>query len=133
LSPIGTKLTPWVRRRKGCCRTLSRLRMWTHFGVRAHAREDGNRRASGLLGKPDCTACEGMVAQVVAHCLASIRRSKLPYGGPATVASPSVACAAARAVVPAYRTGRYTAEAKAERRQMRMLTRELRQLKDSSD
>jgi hypothetical protein len=33
----------------------------------------------------------------------------------------------------AYRTGRYTAEAKAERRQMRNLFRELRHLVDSSE
>ena len=33
----------------------------------------------------------------------------------------------------AYRTGRHTAEAKAERRQVRMLTRELRHLIDSSE
>jgi hypothetical protein len=33
----------------------------------------------------------------------------------------------------AYRTGRYTAEAKAERRQMRTLLRELRSLIDSSE
>ena len=33
----------------------------------------------------------------------------------------------------AYRTGRYTAEAKAERRQMQMLIRSLRHLIDSSE
>jgi glucans biosynthesis protein len=33
----------------------------------------------------------------------------------------------------AYRTGRYTAEAKAERRQMRAVIRELRRLIDSSE
>jgi hypothetical protein len=33
----------------------------------------------------------------------------------------------------AYRTGRYTAEAKAERRELRLLLRELRSLIDSSD
>ena len=86
-SAAGTKLTPWVRRRKGCFRTLSRLQCG-HFGVRAHAREGDNRRASGLLGKPDCTAYAGMVAQAVARCLASIRRSKLPYRGPAMRGKP---------------------------------------------
>lgn len=33
----------------------------------------------------------------------------------------------------AYRTGRYTAEAKAERRELRLLLRELRSLIDSSE
>jgi len=40
---------------------------------------------------------------------------------------------AVRRVSGAYRTGRYTAEAKAERRQVRMLIRGLRHLIDSSE
>jgi hypothetical protein len=84
----------------------------------AHAREDGNRRAFGLLGKPDCTAYEGIVAHP-----------------PMQTALPSASDARDARLLPAWRQGRWSqrreerrlshgtvyGRGQAERRQVRML------------
>ena len=71
--------------------------------------------------------------------MASIRRSKLPYRGPAMRGKPVCRLHRGKGSGPtgerngAYRTGRYTAEAKKERQQVRMLIRGLRHLIDSGE
>jgi hypothetical protein len=73
-------------------------------------------------------------AQAVPRCRARCRRSKLPCRGPAMRGNPVCRLHGGKGGGPkgerngAYRTGHYTAEAKAERQQTRALIRELRRL-----
>jgi glucans biosynthesis protein len=88
--------------------------------------------------KPDWKAAL-LLAQAAPRCRARCRRSKLPCRAPAMRGKRVCRLHGGKGGGPrgerngAYRTGRYTAEAKAERRQMRAVIRELRRLTDSSD
>ena len=88
--------------------------------------------------KPDWKAAL-VFAQAAPRCRARCRRSKLPCRGPAMRGKRVCRLHGGKGGGPtgerngAYRTGRYTAEAKVERQQMRDLIRELRRLIDSSD
>ena len=88
--------------------------------------------------KPDwrrALAC----AQGAPRCRARCRHTKLPCRGPAMRGRPVCRLHGGKGGGPlgerngAYRTGRYTAKAKAERRQMRTLIRRLQQLIDSTE
>jgi hypothetical protein len=78
-------------------------------------------------------------AQGAPRCRARCRRSKLPCRGPAMRGRPVCRLHGGKGGGPkgerngAYRTGHYTAEAKAERRQLRLLLQELRSLIDSGE
>ena len=78
-------------------------------------------------------------AQAAPRCRARCRRSKLPCRAPAMRGKTVCRLHGGKGGGPkgerngAYRTGRYTAEAIAERRQVRMLIRGLRHLIDSSE
>jgi hypothetical protein len=78
-------------------------------------------------------------AQAAPRCRARCRLSKLPCRGPAIQGRPVCWLHGGKGGGPkgerngAYRTGRYKAEAKAERRQLRTLIQELRRLIDSSE
>ena len=80
-----------------------------------------------------------LLAQAAPRCRARCRRSKLPCRAPAMRGKLVCRLHGGKGGGPsgkrngAYRTGRYTAEAKAERRQMRAVIRELRRLIDSSE
>ena len=80
-----------------------------------------------------------LYAQAAPRCRARCRRSKLPCRAPAMRGKAVCRLHGGKGGGPkgerngAYRTGRYTAEAKAERRQLRTLIQELRRLIDSSE
>ena len=88
--------------------------------------------------RPDWKAALAM-AQAAPRCRARCRRSKLPCRGPAMRSRPVCRLHGGRGAGPkgekngAYRTGRYTAEAKAERQATCALLRELRRLIDAGD
>ena len=88
--------------------------------------------------KPDWKAALAM-AQAAPRCRARCRRSKLPCRGPAMHWRPVCRLPGGKGGGPkgerngAYRTGRYTAEAKAERKEQRALIRELRRLIDAGE
>jgi hypothetical protein len=88
--------------------------------------------------KPDWKAAL-MLAQSAARCRARCRRSKLPCRGPAMRGKPVCRLHGGKGGGPtgerngAYRTGRYTAEAKADRRATRELLRNLRRLIEAGD
>ena len=81
--------------------------------------------------RPDWKSALGY-AQAAPRCRARCRRSKLPCRAPAMRGRPVCRVHGGKGGAPkgkangAYRTGHYTAEAKAERRQMRALIREVR-------
>ena len=80
-----------------------------------------------------------LLAQAAPRCRARCRQSKLPCRAPAMRGKQVCRLHGGKGGGPtgerngAYRTGRYTAETKAERRQLRLLLRELRSLIDSDD
>ena len=80
-----------------------------------------------------------LLAQAAPRCRARCRRSKLPCRGPAMRDKPVCRLHGGKGGGArgerngAYRTGRYTAEAKAEGRKMRALIGKLRRLIDSSE
>jgi hypothetical protein len=88
--------------------------------------------------KPDWQSALAF-ARAAPRCRARCRRSKLPCRGPAMREKPVCRLHGGKGGGPtgkhngAYRTGRYTAEAKAERQATRTLLRELRRLIDASD
>jgi len=88
--------------------------------------------------KPDWKGALAM-AQAVPRCRARGRRSKLPCRAPAMRDKAVCRLHGGKGGGPmgerngAYRTGRYTAEAKAERQATRALLKELRRLIDAGD
>ena len=88
--------------------------------------------------KPDWQTALGL-ARAAPRCRARCRRSKLPCRGPAMHGRPVCRLHGGKGGGPkgdlngAYRTGRYTAEAKAERQATRALLGELRRLIDAGD
>jgi hypothetical protein len=78
-----------------------------------------------------------MFARAAPRCRAKCRRSKLPCGAPAMRGGPVCRLHGGKVAVQrgerngAYRTGRYTVEAKAERRAAQWLLKELRRLIDA--
>jgi hypothetical protein len=88
--------------------------------------------------KPDWKAALAL-AQAAPRCRARCRRSKLPRRAPAIRNRPVCRLHGGKGGGPrgdrngAYRTGRYTAEAKAERKATRALLREIRRLIDAGD
>ena len=80
-----------------------------------------------------------VLARAAPRCRARCRRSKLPCRAPAVRGKPVCRLHGGKGGGPmgerngAYRTGRYTAEAKADRRELRALLRGLRLLIGSSD
>ena len=88
--------------------------------------------------KPDWQAAL-VLARAAPRCRARCWGSKLPCRGPAMRGKPVCRLHGAKGGGPtgkhngAYRTGRYTAEAKAERREQRALIRELRRLLAMAD
>ena len=95
-------------------------------------------KSSGQPYKPDWKPALAL-AQAAPRCRARCRRSKLPCRAPAVRGRPVCRLHGGKGGAPrgerngAYRTGHYTAEAKAERRELRALIRELRDLIDSSE
>ena len=83
--------------------------------------------------KPDWQAALTF-ARAAPRCRARCRRSKLPCRGPAMRGKTVCRLHGGKGGGPkgekngAYRTGQYTAESKAERRELRALIRELRRL-----
>jgi ATP-dependent DNA ligase len=88
--------------------------------------------------KPDWKAAL-VLAQAAPRCHARRRRSKVPCRGPAMRGKPVCRLHGGKGGGPtgdrngAYRTGRYTAEAKAEQRATRALLLDLRRLIDAGD
>jgi hypothetical protein len=88
--------------------------------------------------KPDCKPALAL-ARAAPRCRARCRQSKLPCRGPAMRDRPVCRLHGGKGGGPkgerngAYRTGRYTAEAKAEKRVTRVLLRELRRLIDADE
>jgi len=80
-----------------------------------------------------------ILARAAPRCRARCRRSKLPCRAPAMRGGPVCRLHGGKRGGPkgerngAYRTGRYTAEAKAERQAARVLLRELRRLIEAGD
>jgi hypothetical protein len=87
--------------------------------------------------KPDWEGALAL-AQAAPRCRARCRRSKLPCRGPAMHGRPVCRLHGGKGGGPkgerngAYRTGRYTAEAKAERQATRALLSALRRLIDTA-
>ena len=88
--------------------------------------------------KPDWKSALAL-ARAAPRCRARCRRSKLPCRAPAMRGKPVCRLHGGKGGGPkgerngAYRTGRYTAEAKVERKAARALIRELRRLINAGD
>jgi hypothetical protein len=88
--------------------------------------------------KPDWESALAL-AQTAPRCRARCRQSKLPCKAPAMRGKPVCRLHGGKGGGPkgerngAYRTGRHTTEAKADRRELRVLLRQLRRLIGAGD